>query len=256
MIYGFIGTGTITEAIVTGALSSSLPIAKIVVSPRNTEISTRLAARFSEVEIASSNQVVVDASDVLVFAIRPQVAEAVLKDLSIPKGQRVISLIAATSHEKLAAWTGLEIGNFVRAVPLPFVAVRDGVTAIFPPDEGAERLFNALGRAAPCTSKDEFDLLAALTALMGTYFGILERTSDWLAHKGMDDAMARNYLTPLFSGLANAAGRSPDSGYAKLREDFSTKGGLNEQVFEDFDTKGGTEALIKALDRVLERVKR
>jgi len=33
------------------------------------------------------------------------------------------------------------------------------------------------------------------------------------------------------------------------------KGGLNEQVFMDFEARGGTEALFKALDRVLVRAK-
>lgn len=255
MDYGFIGTGTITEAIVVGALSSDLPIRRIVVSPRNADVAARLAARFSQVEIAASNQAVVDAAEILILAIRPQVAENVLRQLAIPKTQRVISLIAATSHEKLAAWTGLETSNFVRAIPLPFVAFREGVTAIYPPDARTEQLFAALGTAVPCSSKEEFDLLAALTALMGPYFGILERTSDWLAGKGMGEAKARSYLTPLFAGLAHVASRAPASSYATLRAEFSTKGGLNEQVFQDFDTGGGTAALTKALDRVLERIK-
>ncbi|HWT96108.1 MAG TPA: pyrroline-5-carboxylate reductase [Terriglobales bacterium] len=255
MDYGFIGTGTITEAIIVGALSSDLPIGRIVVSPRNAEIAARLAARFSQVEVAVSNQAVVDAAEILVLAIRPQVAEEVLRQLSIAKTQHVISLIAATSHEKLAGWTGLAAGNFTRAIPLPFVAFREGVTAIYPPDARTEQLFAALGTAVPCSSKEEFDLLAALTALMGPYFGLLERTSDWLASKGMAEAKARNYLTPLFAGLAHVASRAPASSYATLRAEFSTKGGLNEQVFQDFDSGGGTAALIQALDRVLERIK-
>jgi pyrroline-5-carboxylate reductase len=100
----------------------------------------------------------------LVLAVRPQVAEEVLRELSIPEARCVISLVAATSHEKLATWTGLKTTNFVRAVPLPFVAFRGGVTAIFPPDPQVERLFDAIGKAVPCEPKDEFDPLAALTA--------------------------------------------------------------------------------------------
>jgi pyrroline-5-carboxylate reductase len=77
---------------------------------------------------------------------------------------------------------------------------------------------------------------------MGTYFGILERTTDWLSSKGMEETKARSYLTPLFSGLAHVAGRSLEDSYVKLRQEFSAK--------------GGTEMLITALDRVLERIKR
>ncbi len=44
MKLGFIGTGVITEAIVTGLLSSDYPFDGIILSQRNTEISARLAA--------------------------------------------------------------------------------------------------------------------------------------------------------------------------------------------------------------------
>ena len=71
----------------------------------------------------------------------------------------------------------------------------------------------------------------------------------------MAETKACSYLTPLFGGLAHVAGRAREESYAKLRQEFSTQGGLNEQVFQDFDTRGGTETLISALDRVLQRIK-
>jgi pyrroline-5-carboxylate reductase len=36
--------------------------------------------------------------------------------------------------------------------------------------------------------------------------------------------------------------------------EFSTKGGLNEQVFAEFKENGGTKALTLALDSVLKRI--
>lgn len=256
MIYGFIGAGTITEAIVTGMMASPLPIAKVVLSPRNAEIARSLADRFDGVEVAASNQAVVDASDVLVLAVRLQVAEEVLRNLSIPEGKKIVSVVAATSHEKLAAWTGRPADTIVRAIPLPFVAERDGVTAVYPPDAEAEKLFNALGKAVACATKHEFDLLAAASSTMGTYFGILERMTEWLVDQGMDEGKARSYLTPLFGSLAHVASRSSETRFAQLRQEFSTRGGLNEQVFSDFESGGGSIALSQALDRVLERIKR
>lgn len=256
MIYGFIGTGTISEAIVVGMMASPLPIAKVVLSPRNAEVARKLADRFDRVEVAASNQAVVDASDMLVLAVRLQIAEEVLRNLSFPAEKKVVSIIAATSHEKLAAWTGLPADTLVRAIPLPFVADREGVTAVFPPDSEAEKLFGALGSAVACATKHEFDLLAAASSTMGTYFGILERLTEWLVGQGMDEGKAYSYLTPLFGSLAHVATRSPEAEFARLRHEFSTKGGLNEQVFSDFESRGGSVALSRALDRVLERIER
>lgn len=256
MIYGFIGTGTITEAIVTGMMASPLDVAKIVVSPRNAEVAARLAARFTKVEIATSNQAVADVADLLFLAVRPQIAEEVLREISVPRDRKIISLIAATDHGRLAAWIGHRALMVVRAIPLPFVADRDGVTAIFPPDDEARTVFDALGTAVACETRDEFDLLAAASALMGTYFGILERTTEWLVAKGMDEAKVRSYLVPLFGSLAHVAAQAPEASFMTLRQEFSTRGGLNEQVFSDFDREGGSRALTDALSRVLERIRK
>lgn len=144
----------------------------------------------------------------------------------------------------------------MRAIPLPFVAAGEGVTAVFPADPPAERLFNAVGTAAVCKSQEEFDLFAVTSALMGTYFGLLERLSDWLGNNGMSGQTARAVLVPLFASLAKAAQASEATSFADLRQAHSTKGGLNEQVFADFEALGGSTALFTALDRVLARAKR
>lgn len=255
MIYGFIGTGVISEAIITGMMRSTLPVTKVIVSPRNPEVAKALAAQFPKVEIAADNQAVADGTGILILAVRPQMAEEVIRELVIPPGTKIISLIAGTSHDRLSAWTGHPAAEIVRAVPLPFVAYGEGVTAVFPSDPATEKLFDALGKAVVCHDQNEFDLLAVATALMGTYFGVMERTSAWLVGKGLPEATARNFLAPLFGSLAKVAQSSPETGFDALRQGFSTKGGLNEQVFSDFEIHGGSLALTKALDRVLERAR-
>lgn len=254
--YGFIGTGVITEAVIVGMMRSGLAVDRVTVSPRNAEIAKSLAARFPKVAVAAGNQAVVDASDVVIFAVLPQMVEEIIAGLKVPLDRKIISLVAGTSHARLSAWTGHSAASIVRAVPLPFVATGEGVTAVFPADATAEALFNAMGKAVVCADQNEFDLFAVATALMGSYFGVLERTSDWLAANGMARDKARAVLLPLFGSLAKFANAAPAMDFAALRHHFSTKGGLNEQVFRDFEAEGGSRALTSALDRVLERAKR
>ena len=255
MTFGFIGTGTITEAIITGMMKSPLAHEKIILSPRSQAVARALAERHPNVRVADGNQAVVDAADVLVLAVRPQIAEAVMAPLTIPATTKIISVIAATSHATLAQWTGHEAHGIVRAIPLPFVAEREGVTAVFPADPQAERLFNAVGVAAVCKSQEEFDLFAVASALMGTYFGLLERLSQWLTDNGMSGPAARGVLAPLFGSLAKVAQASETASFHDLRLAHSTRGGLNEQVFSDFEALGGSAALFNALDRVLVRAR-
>ena len=105
-----------------------------------------------------------------------------------------------------------------------------------------------------CGTQAEFDLLAVGSALMGSYFGLLETAQGWLVAEGLPEVSARTYLAGLFGSLGAAAEASPQP-FAALREEYSTRGGLNEQMFRVFGEAGGTAALQTALTRVLERVR-
>ncbi|SIR14399.1 pyrroline-5-carboxylate reductase [Rhizobium sp. RU20A] len=250
---GFIGTGAITEAMVRGLLAEPAATARIVVSARNAQTAARLAADFPAVEIAADNQAIVDAADLVILAIRPQIAEEVVRPLVFRAGQAVISLVAAVDRERVADWIGAPV-NLTQAIPLPFVARRIGVTAIFPPDPLAERLFGILGTPVPCASREEYQLLAAASAMMATYFGIMDETVRWLGAKGMPDEAARTYVTALFADLSVSARDTDLPSFAELSHEYATKGGLNEQVHDDFRRHGGASAITSALERVLARI--
>ena len=253
--FGFIGTGTITEAVVTGMLSGEGPAPDIVVSPRSATTAARLAALSSTVLVARDNQHVVDATDMIFLAVRPNVAEDVVRALRFRSSQRVVSLVATLDHATLRGWIDAPV-EVVRAVPLPFVARRSGVTVVFPSDRAVEALFSDLGTAVPCASIEEFDLLTTASALMGSYFGIMDHVVGWLQAKGLPPENARAYLAPLFSSLSTVAATTPTRSLEDLRHEFSTKGGLNEQMFSQFREHGGTAALTEALESVLARVSR
>ncbi len=251
---GFIGTGAITDAMVRGLLAKPVAVPHVMVSQRSASISAALASDFPQVLVSGDNQAIVDGCDTVVLAIRPQIAEEVVRPLNFRNGQKVISVIAATSRGTLLDWIRADV-DLSQAVPLPFVARRKGVTAVYPPDAGTAAVFNVLGNAVECETKAEYDLLAAASALMATYFGIMHRTTEWLAEKGLPEEKGRAYLAPLFAGLSDTALHAgKDVAFMEMSHEFATKGGLNEQVFQDFDGKGGSDALRLALDRVLKRI--
>lgn len=250
---GFIGTGAITEAMVRGLLAPMPVVETVIVSPRNAAIAARLAADFPGVRIAGDNPEIVEACQTLVLAVRPQIAEEVIRPLQFRDGQRVISVIAATDRDRLLSWIGADV-RLTQAIPLPFVARRAGVTAIYPPDALTAALFTAMGTTVECETRQEYDLLAAASAVMASYFGIMHRTNEWLADHGLAEQKGRAYVAPLFAELSRSAVAAVDTPFIDLSREYATKGGLNEQVFNDFETHGGTAALRTALDRVLARI--
>ena len=247
MRLGFVGTGSIAAAMVEGLGGDA------VLSPRGAAFAADLSRRFPGVTVADSNQAVLDQCDMVVLAVRPQVAEDVVRALRFRPGQTVLSLVAATQIETIRDWIGLDL-TIVRAIPLPFVAERRCVTPIFPPNAEVAALFDRLGQTVECRTVEEFDLMAVGSALMGSYFGLLETAQGWLVDQGLPDASARSYMAGLFANLGRVAEGSA-KGFAALRDEYSTRGGLNEQVFRVFLDEGGGEALTTALGRVLDRVR-
>ena len=67
MRIGFLGTGAITEAVVTGLATAPEP-PDIVVSPRTIARSRALAQCFGNVAVAADNQAVLDRADIVVLA--------------------------------------------------------------------------------------------------------------------------------------------------------------------------------------------
>src|SRR3546814_12197537 len=113
---GLIGTGTVAAAIVEGlAMSGNEPI---LLSPRNADSAADLASRFSHVGVASDNQAVIDDSDLVILAVRPQIADAVLGPLRFRPDHRILILIATVSLARLRAWPAPAV-QVVRAGPLP-----------------------------------------------------------------------------------------------------------------------------------------
>ncbi len=254
MRIGFVGTGTISEAIIEGVTKSSLAVESIVISPRNKEIAGRLAATHEVVRVAATNQAVVDASDMVFMAVRPQVVEEVLRELSFRPGQHVVSLVATVSADQLRSWLGEGV-TITQALPLPFVENRQGPTAVFPPHGDVMGFFAALGTEIPVHSKEEFELITLASSLMGTYFGLLEGIAEWFSEKGMPEETTRSYVARLFASLSGVATQSSHKPLGALRNEYSTRGGLNEQLYQDFADAGGLDALKAALQKVHQRIR-
>jgi len=251
---GFVGTGTISSAVVAGLAQSGIDIEEMVVSPRNAETAARLAGQYALVSVGKDNQDVVDRSQIVFLAVRSQIAEAVIRQIRFRPEQHVVSFIPVISLETIAEWIGVPV-KITQALPLPFVAHGLGATAFYPPEETISAIFSALGTAVAVADRQEYELLTTGSALMGTYFGILESAERWLTDAGVRSPQAHAYLRQLFAGLAHATATAPNASFSELRFEFSTKGGLNEQIFRDFQTSGGTAALEGALGAALARVR-
>lgn len=253
MKYGFIGIGTLAEAIIDGLIGTKLSVDSVIVSPRNAQVSARLAARHGVVTIASHNQAVVDNSDMVFIAVRPQVVESVLTSLKFPKGQHVVSLVAATSTQKLRSWVGSDT-ILTQAIPLPFVSARQGVTAVHPPTPEVCTVFAALGSCAPIETEEELEVAGVASALMGPFLGCWSSSRNGLNSREWNQwwhILILHTCTRTLPALQRDRRNRLSATYAGSTP--PTAESMN--FFDTFQRLGGGSALIGALEEVHARIR-
>ncbi|MEJ2638258.1 MAG: pyrroline-5-carboxylate reductase [Desulfosarcinaceae bacterium] len=253
MHYGFIGTGGITTAMVTGLCTADHPPENIWVSPRNRQRADRLAADYASVSVGGSNQAVLDRSDVVVLAILPQHKEAVLEPLSFRRDQTVIHLLAGTPIDAVRPLVA-PATEIVRAVPLPCTAIHKGPIAIYPHHHGAAAFFGSLGTVIALDQEAQLETLSIITALMAPYYAFVEQVVAWAVNEGIQRDKGASYTAAMFEALSTIAGNAGDGDIGRLINGCMTPGGLNERAMATIDAHGGFGSLTAALDSVKQKI--
>lgn len=224
----------------------------ITLSPKNAAIAAQLRAEFPALGLGKSNQDVLDQCDLVFLTVRPQAAAEIISQLRFRSDHRIVSAIAALSRERLLELVA-PARTVVKSIPLPTVAQRRGVTALYPSDPEVNELFDTLGSALPVSDESQFSAMSTATAVVASYAALAQTTASWLSARGLGRLEARNYVKALLAGIVDAADHSTES-FAEIAESHATKGGLNEQLRVFLEEKGLFASLSDGLDRVLERV--
>ena len=253
MRIGFIGTGTISSAMVTGLCTSQLPVESIWISPRNKDKSRDLNGKFELVKVGDSNQAVIDQSDIVVLGILPQNMKSILNNLTFRPDQTVVHLLAGIKISEVASQIE-PAGQIIRAVPLPCVAIHKGPVVMFPRDEKILRLFENIGSVIVVESEKQLESLSVITALMAPYYALIETIVIWAKKEGINRKNASDFTTSMFEALSLIAGNSKDGHLNILIKESMTPGGLNELAMKTLDNHGGFRNLTEALLAVKKRV--
>ena len=253
-VVGFIGTGAITAAVVTGFCARAQGTAfPIVLSPRTRQTAARLQAAYpARVRVADSMQAVLDQSEWVVLAVPPDQGEAVCRSLRFRTDHKVISFLPDKSLPQLRDWIG-ETAMLVHMVPLTFNALCDGPVLLYPPQSEAAALFGCIGRVIEVDSPEKMSALSAITACVTPLFAVMDTLTAWLREKGVSDAQAVSYVTGFFDAVCTEAIALDPAGVHRMARE-STPGGINLMAKDILEKAGGFAAWDMAMEQVLARV--
>jgi pyrroline-5-carboxylate reductase len=253
---GFVGAGNMGEALVRGLVEARVvPATAILAHDPRPDRLRELERRFG-IGVAKDNETVVREADVVVVAVKPQIMDAVLREIApaVARDTLLVSVAAGVSTARMRAALD-KPARLIRVMPNTPALVLEGVTAMAwgdglePGDlELAGEVFRAVGRVVML---DE-DLMDAVTGLSGSgpaYVAmIVEALADGGVRMGLDRQTAMTLATQTVVGAARLlqqTGMHPGA----LKDMVSSPGGTTIAGVAALEAGGLRATLIGAVER-------
>lgn len=258
---GCIGGGNMAEAIIKGLLSGGMPSRSILVADPVLERRAHLASSL-QVKTTDDNNEVAQTADLLVLAIKPQVAASVLSGLepSITPEKLVVSVMAGVSTTMIEE--SLSSGcRVVRAMPNTPALVQAGATAISggrrASDEDlalTEELFRLTG-AVYRVGERQMDAVTGLSGSGPAYvFSFIEALADAGVKNGLAREVASGLAVQTVLGAAQLLQQSGEHP-AVLRDRVSSPGGTTIAALHTLENGRLHGLLMDAVDAAVKRSK-
>lgn len=245
---GILGVGHLATYTVTG-LRRNDDQRQIVLSPRNAEAAKQLANN-SQCTIADNNQAVIDSSDIILLAVRPEQLDTLLNDLQIKPDTLVISTIAGVTLEQLKQYPALQSATLVRTLPSASAEVCAGPVPLFPANETAENLLNGIGTVVVLESEALFNAALAHGCLHGWSYHLVQQLIDWSKRQGMDNDTARTMVVESISSAIKLAESRPALNYGDIGNSIATPGTYTLKGINQIKANQGLEAWSDAMDSI------
>ena len=240
-VIGFIGAGNMAYALIKGLLSDGFEAKNINVSDANPKL---LEKRSSELGVTAQpdNVSLLNNSDIVVFAVKPQVLSVVCHELKnkASTDQLFVSIVAGIKSKDINRWLGSDFA-LVRTMPNTPALFQSGVTGLYANElvndlqkKSVNLLLSAVGE---CFWVNEENLLDAITAISGSgpaYFFLMMQSMKQAAMAlGLDEdtADALSIKTSLGASIM-ATNSGKDS--RTLRAEVTSPNGTTQSAIETF----------------------
>ncbi len=244
MHLAFLGGGNMGRALIGGLVQRGMRPEQISVGESSPAARESLAADFG-IQATSDNAVALEPASIVVIAVKPQIAGAVLTPLQ-PLLQRtrplVISIAAGIRISALSSWCGSGV-PVVRAMPNRPALVGAGATGLYAPSNvadvhraAAERVMQAAGEVVWVASEDDLDTVTALSGSGPAYFFLLaELLMQGAIELGLEPTAARRLAIATLHGAGQLA-HGGDGDLARMRAEVTSKGGTTEAAVKSLES--------------------
>ena len=254
----FIGGGNMAEAILSGMLAGGLIRAgDLVVADILQERRDWLGSKYG-VNVTADNTAAVAGADVVVLAVKPQQALAVLGEMrgALSEAHLLVSICAGLTTQALAAQTAERV---VRVMPNLPVLVGRGISAMCEGPGATEQdldlvqwLFEASGKVGRIPEMKMNEITALSGSGPGYVFAFVEALENTASAMGFAPELARTLAAETVRGAAELAARSGQTP-AELRKRVSSEGGTTLAGLAAMEAGGFSAAIAAGVQAARDR---
>ena len=249
MRIGVIGVGTISTNVIE-AMQKLNTSHTFYLSPRSKQRANDLVNKYENCIQLSSNQDVIDNSDVVIVSVLPKQVDDVLSELTFRTDQIIASFVAGRPPSEITKLTA-PATQVAQLIPLPPIELHKGPLLICPGIPALIETFAGLGDVIPFDDEHNIKVFSSASAVMSTYFRLIVELVDWIATQGIDRTLATKYMTSLFEGLGAEANHIPPDLLSGMIREHETPGGLNESVRTNLESSHWYQDATKQLDYLI-----
>ena len=219
---GFIGVGQLARYTIRGWRAGGYA-ETVLLGPRNAQIAAELA-RDHHCTVLESNQAVVDESDTLFLATRPEHCADALRGLKFRPGQVLVSVAAGIPLEQLRAATAAQDIELLRAMPVSSAEAGFSPTLIYPDNAFVRELFERCGRALPVEEERYFDQGTILACVYSWYFALFAELVRATRGEALPEAVARELVAGMARGAADLTLLQHDAAPGAIADEIAREG--------------------------------
>ena len=260
---GMIGTGNMGKALIDGLLRSGETRPENILCADANERQLALVREKYKVETTTDNLEAVRASEVVIYAVKPQIIASVLKETTevLDMSKLIISIAAGVPLAAIESVLNKDL-RLIRVMPNVAVAVREGATAVAagahatPEDiKLAMAIFNSVGKSI---FLKENNLMDAITGLSGSGPAYIFTIVDALADAGVNVGLSRQDALLLASQTLLGAAKmllETDAHPGQLKDSVTSPGGTAIAGLHTLEKGGLRTTLINAVEAATNRSK-
>ena len=247
----FIGSGNIASSMIGGLITNGINPEKLIAADSDKAQQQLIADKYG-IRVYDKNYDAAKEADVIVFAVKPQIMQQVVKEISKNievENKLILSIAAGIKLCSIENWLG-QVTAIVRVMPNMPALIQAGASALYANSatldkqkNAAETIMRSVGVATWLDSEEQMD---AVTALSGSgpayFFYFMELMENHAIEMGLNKEDAKLLTIETALGAAKMALLS-SLDLKTLRKQVTSTGGTTEKALNIF-MKGKLDELV------------